>query len=146
MGMIAFFSLQIAYSQACPDVSEIKLNHLIGWKLLDSDDDKLLSDKRQTTFRKDVDAFAMAEWSTDQTGKIRCFYRDKNGSSLEAYLTKDHFVLTQANQYWYDVSGAKECAAGSNKCGFQNAVVPNSHLAGKTLNDHLEDLIQKYWR
>lgn len=145
--ILVLFLSKVVLADVCPLTKDIQNNHLTGWKLLDSDDDKALSLKRQSSFRKDVDSFAMAEWSTSQkdAGKIRCYYRDKNGSSLDAYVTKDHYSLT-GNKYWYEVSGAKECAAGVERCGFQSIILPNSRFAGKTLHDHLEDLLQEYWR
>lgn len=140
---------KIVCAEVCPPVTAIQKNQLAGWTLLDSDDNKVLSKQREAVFRKDVQSFAMAEWTSqpNQAGKIRCYYRDKNGSNLDAYITKDHYSLTQASKYWYEVSGAKECAAGADKCGFQSIVMPNSRFAsGKTLHDHLEDLLQEYWR
>jgi hypothetical protein len=140
----SLFISSLSFAEMCPSVESIHHNNIPGWRLYDSDDNQALSLKREVEFKKDVQAFAMADWSdaTKQTGRIRCFYHDASGSNLEAYLSKNHFSLAKANEYWYDVSGAKECAAGVEKCGFQIANFGNTQIARGTLRDHLQGLLQ----
>jgi hypothetical protein len=119
--LVAAFILfgQFSYADSCPTVNQIKHNEIKSWHVFDSDDHKLLSDNRLTKFKNEVEEFALAEWVArgHKQGAVHCFYRDKHGSTLEAYLGKNHFNLSQ-NKYWYQVSGAMHCAADSISCGF----------------------------
>ena len=109
----------IAYAEICPTVNEIKTQKLAGWKAYDSDDGTPLSKKRTQAFIKAADQFILAEWSKrgKQGTAIHCFYRDVNGSDLEAYLTKNN-LIPENNKTWYQVSGAMQCAAGNDMCKF----------------------------
>ena len=116
-GLIALTTM--AYADVCPTVKEIKSQKLAGWKAYDSDDGTPLSKKRTVAFIKSADQFILAEWSRRgrQGSAIHCFYRDVNGSDLEAYLTKNNLV-PENNKAWYQVSGAMQCAAGNDMCQF----------------------------
>lgn len=124
------FLHQLAYAQTCPTVADLKHGVPIGWKVIDTDDGGELSSGREVQFRQFAEEFALAEWvgHDSKTGSIHCYYRDKNGSDLEAYLTKDNFIPKNANHYWYQVSGSWQCAAGMDKCNFETGFV-QSRLA-----------------
>jgi len=108
-----------AFADTCPTVKDIKTHKLAGWKAYDSEDGKPLSKRRAADFIKSADQFILAEWSKrgKNANTMHCFYRDINGSDLEAYLTKDHLIPNQTHA-WYRVSGAMQCAASNNMCQF----------------------------
>lgn len=114
---------QLSFAETCPSVADIKKNSLTGWKAYDSDDGKPLSTSREAEFKKILEQFALAEWSkskTDKHGSIHCYYRDNTGSSLEAYFAKDNFIpKLDPKTFWYQVSGSMHCAAGKEKCEFE---------------------------
>lgn len=116
----------IVFADTCPSVTDIKNHAIKGWKVYDSEDGKPLSAQREAEFVRYVDQFALVEWAdqTKKSGTIHCFYRDKTGSALEAYLAKDNFSVSSNKSYWYPVSGSMECAAGADKCTFENAHEP----------------------
>lgn len=125
---------QISFAETCPTVSEIKNNHMRGWQIYDSDDGKPLSSARELDFKKSIEQFALAEWSTieGKNSSIHCYYRDNAGSSLEAYIAKDHYIpKIAANNFWYKVSGFMHCAAGMEKCQFENHALVKNQLARK---------------
>ena len=111
------FFINQGFAETCPSVNHIKANSLHGWKLYDNDDNTPLSSKRVAYFKKNVDQFVLAQWTSTnhKNGAIHCFYRDKDGSELEAYLAKDNFYLQTAGNYWYQVSGFMHCAADAEK-------------------------------
>lgn len=114
---------QTVFAESCPSVSAIQNNLIAGWKAYDSVDGASLSSNRLINFKKEVSEFALAEWAVDSktnTGEIHCYYRDQNGSDLEAYLEKTNLLPMNAANTWYDVSGFKHCAAGMEKCSFQS--------------------------
>jgi hypothetical protein len=123
---------QLSFAERCPSVSDIKSNNLKGWKAYDSDDGTLLSASRETQFKKIVEEFALAEWTSNkkQAGSIHCYYRDQTGSSLEAYFAKDNFhPIISAKNFWYEVSGYMHCAAGMERCEFGNPLKSRARLA-----------------
>lgn len=117
------FTCHSALAENCPTVAAIKSNALSGWKILDSDEGTPLTAKRQAQYIKSIKEFALAEWTNHgkNVGTIHCYYRDNNGAELEAYLTKDNFIPTNSKNYWYQVSGSMNCAAGSDKCAFNKS-------------------------
>ena len=122
---------QFCFADSCPSVDSIKKNTLTGWKIYDSEDGTELSTEQQTAFRKQIHQFALAEYAgRGQTGSMHCYYRDKTGSSLEAYLAKDHFSVARNSQYWYPVSGFMHCAADQSKCNFQSDAAPTELAKG----------------
>ena len=118
----AIIACQLSFAETCPSTADIKHHHLQGWKAYDSTDGTLLSVKRDGSFRKMAEQFALAEWvhGKNKSGSIRCYYRDNNGSDLEAYLAKDNLVPSNLKNYWYQVSGFMDCAASMDKCEFQS--------------------------
>ena len=134
---IAFAALSlatiIAFAEQCPSVDQIRTNHLAGWKTLDSEDNTALTTRRLSQFRLKAEQFVLAEWATQpdskKTGMMRCYYRDKNGSTLEAYLVKSNFIPAEAGR-WYEVSGAMQCAEGNEACQFKQ-LVTQTRLAKK---------------
>ena len=120
---------QTSFAEKCPSVKDIKNHHASAWKAYDSDDGTPLPAKREAEFRKSAQEFALAEWTSadKKTGSIHCYYRDNNGSDLEAYLAKSHFSLNNHKNYWYTVSGHMHCAAGMDKCEFN--LLKNPHIA-----------------
>lgn len=119
--LIVSLASQLSFAETCPSIDAIKKETLTGWKAYDSDDGTLLSAERRAAYIKDIEAFALAEWAGKDrnNGSIRCYYRDHEGSALEAYLAKDNFFPNKTN-YWYQVSGATQCAAGMDKCNFSH--------------------------
>lgn len=124
-----------AFAENCPSVADIK-NHTLspGWKAYDIDDGTPLPPSRVAQLASHVDQFALAEWSTAKrsTNAIHCYYRDAHGSNLEAYFSKDNFKPDNTKNAWYQVSGYMHCAAGMDKCAFQNnGSMPEQQLATK---------------
>ena len=122
---ISIICLQSVYAETCPKVSEIKKSHLTDWKAYDSDDGKPLSSARAEQFNRAVEAFVLAEWSdnTQKKGSIHCYYRDKSGSNLEAYLAKENYHPKKlTHHFWYTVSGHMHCAASSKQCEFESDI------------------------
>lgn len=114
------------FADSCPSVNDIKNNTMHGWKAYDSDDDTPLSPQRFAAYSTSLEQFTLAEWKkgSDNKTSIHCFYRDHNGSALEAYLAKDNLSPTlgsntSSKDQWYQVSGSLNCAAGSDQCKFQ---------------------------
>lgn len=122
--------LPLSYAETCPSIEDIHHATLQGWKFYDSDDDKILSAKRETYFRNHIIAFALAEWSSKQHA-IHCYYRDAEGSELEAYVAKDNFTPVDQHHFWYQVSGHLHCAASSEQCEFHQRLLKNTQLARK---------------
>jgi len=125
---------QAGFSATCPSVKDIKNNALAGWKAYDSEDGMPLSAARETAFKKNIEEFTLAEWANDKNknSTIHCYYRDKEGSHLEAYLAKDNFApKVAANSFWYKVSGYMHCAADMAKCQFEKRFLPKTRLAKK---------------
>lgn len=110
---------QTSLAATCPGVSDLKNHKATGWLAYDSDDGKLLPPSRDKKIRTSIAEFALAEWS-QKRNTIHCYYRDKNGSDLDAYFAKSHFTPAKANSFWYSVSGYLECAAGAERCEFTN--------------------------
>lgn len=133
LALSCFFLCSYAFAESCPSVHDIKQNALLGWKVFDSEEAKPVSGVREAQFKKDVEQFALAEWNdiNHKKGTIHCYYLDHSGSALEAYLTKDHFTPKNTKQYWYQVSGSLQCAAGMENCEFEKMHVlkPNTQLA-----------------
>ena len=128
-------------AEQCPSVSAIKHLSLRGqWKAYDSDTGVALSQKRLNDVLQAVDQFALAEWvaTKNDAGTIHCYYRDKHGSNLEAYFSTDHYHPQNLNKNWYQVTGYMHCAAGMEKCLFQNDAVtqPPSTILAKTKPVH----------
>ncbi len=116
---------QFCYADSCPSIDNVKKNTITGWKIYDSEDRTELSAEQQTAFRNQINQFALAEYAgRGQSGSMHCYYRDKTGATLEAYLAKDHFAVAKNSQYWYPVSGFMHCAADQGKCNFQTANAP----------------------
>lgn len=119
-----FFGLHImkdAYAEMCPDLTTIKDKLPPGWAFYDSDDGTPLSEARIELFKKTAQQFALAEWVSDKHmgGIIHCYYRDKNGSDLEAYLAKKQYIPFNNKKVWYSVSGYMHCAASQGLCMFR---------------------------
>lgn len=119
-------------AETCPSISDIKKNMLAGWKAYDSDDGTLLSPAREAKFKKMLQHFTLAEWKQNKNHmtSMHCYYRDKTGSSLEAYLAKDNFIPKKnPKSFWYQVSGYLHCAAGKDNCQFETHPLLSHQLA-----------------
>ena len=118
ISLIIFSS--VGFAETCPQIKDIKSSTATGWKVYDSEDGTLLSAKRAAQFKKQITQFSLAEWTSEPNpnGAIHCYYRDQNGSDLDAYLAKKNFSPENATKIWYQVSGAMQCAAGVEKCIF----------------------------
>lgn len=114
------------YAETCPNIEKVKAGQMQGWQAYDSDDDKPLSIRRLTHFKKQADKFLLA--ASVKSG-IRCYYGDHTGAALEAYLAKPHLSPINKNNLWYQVSGSLDCAAGMDKCQFQKNGFEHSQLA-----------------
>lgn len=127
--LFCLFSMNVL-SETCPTAFDVKHKDLKDWKIYDSDNGILLSKAREKTFKQNADVFVLAEWRRHgKDGAIHCYYRNKTGSVLEAYLAKDHFVPRNLAQVWYQVTGAMHCAAGMNRCQFNSISNKTKRLA-----------------
>lgn len=117
------------WAQTCPSVASIKNDKIKGWVAYDMYG-KTLSTKENIRFKEHALEFALAE-VTQHANKlaVRCLYRDKSGSNLEAYLAKDNIVADNTKNYWYSVSGSTHCAAGVSLCQFNNIPLTQTQLA-----------------
>lgn len=128
--LCCFFLYQISFAETCPNVNDIKHNSLNGWKIYDSEEGTPLSHKRQALYRKRVEKFVLAEWpDNNKLGIIHCYYRDHDGSDLEAYLAKRNFSPKKSLSYWYKVTGYTQCAASKEKCEFNQMTIGKTQLA-----------------
>lgn len=127
------FVTQIGFAETCPSIKAIKADSLKGWTAYDSEDGKVLAGERLAQFIKDVEKFALAEWASadSKSGAIHCFYHDKEGSALEAYLAKDNFSPLNGKNMWYEVSGSHQCAASMTECQFRATVLDGHQVAQK---------------
>lgn len=115
--LVLLSTFQTTLADTCPPIRSVQQGTAQGWLAYDADNGKLLSKKRDLALRKSIEKFALAEWSA-KLNAIHCYYRDKNGSDLDAYFSKSHFQPAKANPYWYSVSGFMQCAAGEKACNF----------------------------
>lgn len=114
----------LLFAETCPSIKDIKHLTLGDWKFYDSDDDTPLSAARIKQFREISNEFALAEWPNENNtnNAIHCYYRDKNGANLEAYLANHHFQPNNTKKIWYPVTGYMHCAAGKDECTFERAL------------------------
>jgi len=115
----------LAFAESCPTVGMIKNNLASQWQAMDSDNNKPLSTKRLAMFKHNIEQFTLAEWQSidKKHNTMHCYYRDKNGSQLEAYLSKNDLMPLDNKKLWYQVSGSMHCAAGMDKCMFQRHIM-----------------------
>lgn len=129
----AFFT-QAALANTCPTVKDIKQNHITGWVAYDSDDGKPFPADRMKQLVESIEQFALAEFKEkgpNGTSAVHCYYRDKHGSDLEAYYSKDNIKPENKSNVWYQVTGSLHCAAGMDKCAFRDALPTTNALANK---------------
>lgn len=107
------------FAETCPSVNDIKQKHLNGWVAYDSEDGTPISAERINILTKYIHQFALAEHAqNDPKGPaMHCYYRDEHGSDLEAYFSKSN-LSPDNSKNWYQVTGYKHCAAGTDKCTF----------------------------
>jgi beta-xylosidase len=111
----------LCYANTCPSVQSLKSPSLTQWHIYDSDDNTPLTANRLVDFKKNVSQFILAEWvNNNHGGTIHCYYRDKDGSDLNAYVTNQQLASISSNHWWYKVTGATDCTASANKCRFSN--------------------------
>lgn len=109
------------FADICPSVDDIRGQRAIGWTAYDTESNQPLSEERLQQFKQSMVQFTMVEWAdtTKDKGTMHCYYRDKDGSDMEAYLSKDNLTPSKmASKYWYQVSGASQCAASMAECEF----------------------------
>jgi hypothetical protein len=124
-----------AFSDICPSVKAVKTGKATGWRAYDSDDDKPLSNIRTAKFRKAISRFSIAEWSESKhKNSIHCYYSNNDGSTLEAYFARDHYLPNIKSRYWYKVTGLLQCAAGADKCDFTPETKEQKRLAEADLD------------
>lgn len=119
MLLMALLAPLTCLADSCPSVAMIKQQTLTGWVMLDRDSNQPVKTLDHKRFIHDADKFALVEWKNQH---IRCFYHDKAGSVLEAYILKPHakFAPMQKN-FWYQSTGYLACAASLDKCAFKKA-------------------------
>lgn len=133
---IALIVTQGLFAETCPAVAALAHFKQAGWKILDSADNKPLSAARTQQFQQGAYEFVLAEWvSTNfstglKRGEIHCYYRDKAGSTFDAFLSKKEVIPLKASHRWYTVTGAFDCTAGVGLCRFP-ANLPADLLGGK---------------
>jgi hypothetical protein len=114
------------WGETCPSVAELKNLPAKEWQAFDSIDHQPIKAERLKRFQQAAAYFAVADWlkypSYDSQRRsypiIRCYYQDKNGSTLETYLRKENTMPQDNAHYWYKVSGLKQCAASLHDCQF----------------------------
>jgi hypothetical protein len=118
--IFSFMMCEMAWADTCPSLKELKNGKLSGWTFYSSSDDLRLSADREASFKKEAVQLALAEWiSRDgKKGNVHCYYMDKEGSHLEAYIAKTNLKLSRTGHYWYPVTGGLHCAAGIARCQF----------------------------
>jgi|GEM_PF-2695606 hypothetical protein len=111
---------QVIFAETCPSLKTIKSTPLTAWKAYDSDNQEPLTTAQTTNFINNIDQFSLAEWVQEgqQKGAIHCYYSDRNGSVIEAYLAKSSYLPENSKHFWYEVSGSMHCAAGMDNCLF----------------------------
>jgi hypothetical protein len=108
-----------SFAESCPSIGDIKKQIFHGWQAYDSDKQRLVSIQRLSTFKKQASKFLFAEWvEKGQNLSGHCYYSDGHGSFLEVFLAKEKVMPLNSRGYWYPVSGYMHCAAGANKCQF----------------------------
>lgn len=119
-----------SFADTCPNIHDVKTKKVKDWQGYDSDDHTPLSKKRMARFLNKAHEFVLAEWSekSNKRGAIRCYYRDQNGSDLDMYLSKANYI-PENTKTWYEVSDAKQCAAGMKACQFISTNFGKKHLA-----------------
>lgn len=126
---------QFVFAETCPSVRDVRNNTLSrDWVAYDSEDGSKLPLKREQEFKRNAEEFVLAEWKDlkNKGGSIHCYYRNKSGSNLEAYIAKNNFIPENSKQVWYDVSDARHCVAGMERCQFlAKKTFPGQHLARK---------------
>ena len=127
--IICTLGLSSAFANTCPTINDIKHQTLSGWTFMDGERDVPLSNERMAEFKERVTHFGLAE-SINVNGKpvIHCYYLDKGGSNLEAYLSRENQKPIDKTKFWYKVTGATHCAASLNECTFSSGN-PVSQLA-----------------
>lgn len=129
--LLLTFSSSVIFAESCPSVAAIKAGQAKSWKAYDSDDGQRLSSQGESAFIKHAEAFVLAEWTKSKQGSaIHCYYRNKTGGTIEAYLAKNNFEPVK-HHAWYEVTGAMHCAQSSDQCKFQQALLPQQHLAAR---------------
>jgi len=116
--VLFFFLTSFAFAQTCPTIKEIKTASLSGFKVYDTDKKTPLTAEQFAMFKNHVEKFLVAEWIHKNNSAIHCYYGDRSGSLLEAYLVKDNLTPKNSNHYWYQVTGSSQCAAGVEGCQF----------------------------
>lgn len=127
---LSFCLLQPLWADTCPSIASIQQHTLHGWQIYDAEEGTRLPPSRFLKFQQDAKDFALAEWKTAHH-TMRCYYKDANGSNLAAYLAKTHFTPKNLNPYWYQVSGALQCAASMTQCQFHPLPTKRETLAAR---------------
>jgi hypothetical protein len=122
------FSLIVA-AETCPSAQSIKNHSARNWRAFDSDTGKPLEQARENLFRNEITQFALAEWSGRNNSNIHCYYKNEDGSHLEAYFARTGTSIARPSKYWYEVTGMMRCAAGTEKCKFSTLPGDQHQLA-----------------
>lgn len=131
-----------AMADICPSVQSLKNNKVSHWQAFDSDNGKPLTPIREARLKHQITQFALAEWSSKQDkNRIHCYYKNQNGSDLEAYFARNSTVQVKPSRYWYEVTGMMQCAAGADKCQFQALPEMQHRLAQNDANTPADQVI-----
>lgn len=124
LSVAMIFAQGVCCAETCPTIAGLAHFKEAGWKILDSEDNQPLSVERTQQFQKAAYEFVLAEWVATNVstglkhGEIHCYYRDKAGSTFDAFLSKKEVIPLQASHRWYTVTGAFDCTAGVGLCRF----------------------------
>ncbi|MFZ2315231.1 MAG: hypothetical protein WAW86_06200 [Gammaproteobacteria bacterium] len=112
-------SFQSVAMTTCPSISELRNNQLQGWTAYNSDSGEELPTSLVEQFEKRAAQFLMAEWADEAPeGTSHCYYGDKNGEYMDAFLAKHDYYADTSVPAWKNESGFLRCHADAKQCPF----------------------------
>ena len=119
--MLTFIFLTLTtatLAETCPSISQLKENNFHGWEPYNSDSGEPLFPQQLTDFKKDVRQFLMAEWAEGAPeGESHCYYGDKNGNYMDAFLAR-HGFHDAPSANWHNDGGFMRCKGEAGNCVF----------------------------
>lgn len=108
-----------ALAETCPDPNNIKAGNLQGWLALNSTNDEPANLYQIAVFKKTINNFWLAEWTTEYPLPVdfhgRCYYE----SEIEVYLAKDVLKPITSSGYWKKNGDIDQCYSESTgSCPF----------------------------
>jgi hypothetical protein len=117
-------AISTAHAETCPNLTDIRINNLQGWKALGTDNGSTLTAAEYNMFARKVETFALAEWSpASPEGSSHCYYEGKknNRGYLGVYLAK-HKLKPDPDQTFgkwkQNGSGIMQCSGYQHECRF----------------------------